>query len=223
MDYYLIIENGEPYNKGDRIKLDSVKTTIGRSSSINQPEISFSSPYVSRTHATISTEGNDFYITDMDSTHGTEVNGVKLQPYKIQILRFGDQISLVRGIVLFTFHQDSDLENTIALPQLISIDNSSLCIDIDKKQVYIEGNLLNISGKPMDLLILLYENRNKAISYEDIKSLLWQERTSGEDSIPDVGKDEISSLVYRLRKSLGSPYDSCIVTVPRFGLMLNIN
>lgn len=54
----------------------------------------------------------------------------------------------------------------------------------------------------MELLICLYENLNQAVSYNDIKLIVWPERIiQGSEIIHNVDNDEINSLVYRLRKN----------------------
>lgn len=49
---------------------------------------------VSRFHAEISITDGRYYIKDMGSTNGTYVNGKKVPPYKLTLIRSGDQIRL---------------------------------------------------------------------------------------------------------------------------------
>jgi pSer/pThr/pTyr-binding forkhead associated (FHA) protein len=51
---------------------------------------------VSRIHAQLHMDDNKLYITDMDSTNGTFVDGVRLQPHQPHLLRQGSQIILGR-------------------------------------------------------------------------------------------------------------------------------
>lgn len=51
---------------------------------------------VSRIHAQIHMDENKLYITDMDSTNGTLVDGVRLQAHQPQLLRQGSQVILGR-------------------------------------------------------------------------------------------------------------------------------
>ncbi|WP_156321036.1 hypothetical protein [Bacillus sp. JCM 19041] len=43
---------------------------------------------------------------------------------------------------------------------------SRLNVDKARRQVTIDGKRLALSGKHMELLLCLYENRNQAVSYE---------------------------------------------------------
>jgi DNA-binding winged helix-turn-helix (wHTH) protein len=49
---------------------------------------------------------------------------------------------------------------------------------------------------------MLYEHAATLVTFEEIKRIVWPERTPDDDGVPDVGNDELSSLVYRIRKKL---------------------
>ncbi|BAZ18060.1 FHA domain-containing protein [Calothrix sp. NIES-4071] len=75
-----------------------------------QPDIDVSgfpdADIVSRVHAQIWVNGSEYQITDLGSSNGTYVNGVKLQPKVFQPIKFGDKISLGQGDkVSFIFRQ----------------------------------------------------------------------------------------------------------------------
>lgn len=57
---------------------------------------------VSRYHAKITKEDNQFYITDLNSTNGTFLNGEALQPYDSKEIKFGDEITLANIRFIFT-------------------------------------------------------------------------------------------------------------------------
>lgn len=56
---------------------------------------------VSRVHARIIKEGEDYYLEDMNSTNGTSKNGLRLQPYEKRKLEEEDEILL--GAIPLTF------------------------------------------------------------------------------------------------------------------------
>jgi pSer/pThr/pTyr-binding forkhead associated (FHA) protein len=58
--------------------LDRDSIDIGRSSAM---QLQLNHPEVSRHHANLVKDGDFFTITDLDSTAGTWVNNVKLQPF----------------------------------------------------------------------------------------------------------------------------------------------
>src|SRR5205814_1502891 len=53
---------------------------------------------VSRFHAKVQLDDDDFILTDLESTNGTRVNGTVVQ---IRRLRFGDRVGLGRSVLLF--------------------------------------------------------------------------------------------------------------------------
>jgi pSer/pThr/pTyr-binding forkhead associated (FHA) protein len=53
---------------------------------------------VSRFHAKVQVDSEDFILTDLESTNGTRVNGTVVQ---IRRLRFGDRVSVGRSLLLF--------------------------------------------------------------------------------------------------------------------------
>ena len=114
----------------------------------------------------------------------------------------GDVITLIEGLVFFTYQEEVDPEKTIVFPQCL-INRKGLFVDEAKKQIWYQDKILKISGKPRELLLLLYRNKNRTVSYEEIKRALWPERELDEDGLPIVGNEEIYALVYRLRKQLG--------------------
>jgi predicted component of type VI protein secretion system len=53
---------------------------------------------VSRFHAKVQLDDNDYILTDLESTNGTRVNGAVVQ---IRRLRFGDRVGVGRSLLLF--------------------------------------------------------------------------------------------------------------------------
>jgi hypothetical protein len=75
--------------------LSHLETSIGRS---EQSDIALADPGVSRNHARIIREGDDFIVEDLRSTNGTEVNG---QPVRRRRLADGDVIKLANSTLQF--------------------------------------------------------------------------------------------------------------------------
>jgi hypothetical protein len=74
---------------------------IGKPNDQKPPDLDISglpdSDVVSRVHAQIWINGNEYHICDMGSSNGTYVNNVKLQPKVFCQLQFGDTISFGQG------------------------------------------------------------------------------------------------------------------------------
>ena len=85
-----------PFNIEEYYTLNKNTTTIGRSSSNT---LSIKDPYMSKRHATITNDRNQFFIEDLDSANGTFVNGEDLlNPIRLEN---GDSIKI--GQVNFLF------------------------------------------------------------------------------------------------------------------------
>src|SRR6266566_2711166 len=75
--------------------LNQSEVLIGRS---EQSDIALADPGVSRNHARIIREGDDFIVEDLRSTNGTEVNG---QPIRRRRLADGDVVKLANSTLQF--------------------------------------------------------------------------------------------------------------------------
>lgn len=219
---YILIKKGDPDQLQKRKFLTKDVYTIGRRGTQFEPDIPFSSLYVSRKHAVLQKMGNQFAIADLQSKHGTEVNGIEIHDTP-HVLRHGDHIVLAKGAVeLIFFAEANELDATreFSIPNpAASLELPGLVINLERREIRLEGKRLHLTGKDMDLLMLLYQRANQAISYEEIMVLIWPERLLGtEKMIPDVGRAEINALVYRLRKRLGQ-YGEKVTTIPRYGYM----
>ncbi len=58
---------------------------------------------VSRFHAKVQTDNDDYILTDLESTNGTKVNGTVVQ---IRRLRFGDRVTVGRSLLLFGSNEE---------------------------------------------------------------------------------------------------------------------
>lgn len=56
---------------------------------------------ISRMHARITREGDEYYLEDMNSTNGTFKNGLRLQPYEKRKLQEEDEITLGKIELIF--------------------------------------------------------------------------------------------------------------------------
>jgi pSer/pThr/pTyr-binding forkhead associated (FHA) protein len=75
--------------------LNQPEVMIGRS---EQSDIALADPGVSRNHARIIREGDDFIVEDLRSTNGTEVNG---QPIRRRRLADGDVVKLANSTLQY--------------------------------------------------------------------------------------------------------------------------
>lgn len=224
--FLLIVEQGEPHDKGTEITLPMGETLLGRPWKSHQPDIPFTSLTISKKHLSFSFQDNQCIVNDLSSKHGTQLNGTAMNPYQPYLVKHDDVINMAQGTVILRVSAafDSESEYTVDLiqaPVKLPAPNA-LVIDGDRREVFIDNQKLNIFGKDIELLLLLFENSNLPVTYNQIRQRVWSERPlSPENNVPDVGNDEITALVYRLRKRLDK-YGSQIVTVPRYGYRLDL-
>ena len=81
------------------LKIDRLPYTIGKKRGVCDGIIE--SDAVSRIHARVIFEGGTYYMTDLNSTNGTIVNGSRLKPGERQRLRINDEISFGRDLYYF--------------------------------------------------------------------------------------------------------------------------
>src|SRR5947208_1539101 len=80
---------------GERHELDKRRVVLGRS---KECDIQVNDPNVSRRHAEVRQEGTAYWVVDLDSTNGVEVNGEKTHRAKLDP---GDRITLGSTDVVF--------------------------------------------------------------------------------------------------------------------------
>jgi hypothetical protein len=80
---------------GERRELDKRRVVLGRSKDC---DIQLNDPNVSRRHAEVRQEGTAYWVVDLDSTNGVEVNGEKTHRAKLDP---GDRITLGSTDVVF--------------------------------------------------------------------------------------------------------------------------
>ncbi len=84
---------------GQRRALDKRRMVIGRS---RDCDVQISDANVSRRHAEVRREGSSYWIVDLDSTNGIEVNGRRMKRSKLE---HGDRVTL--GSTELTFRRES--------------------------------------------------------------------------------------------------------------------
>lgn len=223
---YLSINKGETQTRRTKISItNNNEILLGRGGRDLLPDVSFISQYISRRHALIGVECGNYYIIDLMSKHGTEINNTSIEKNKPFMLKDKDIISLAKGSAILTFHHfmENSLERTLELPIVQNEigDLVGLIINIERREILIDGVQIYLTSKDTGLFWLLHKKRGCAVSYDEIKITVWPERILHKNEKPDVGREEINMLVYRLRKKLGK-YGQSIVSVPRYGYMLDL-
>jgi hypothetical protein len=205
----IIIEKGAPHHSESVIKLQDEELILGRASSPkSSAHIIFSSLFISRMHCRIHYSDKQFVLFDLGSRHGTTLNGHVVLPKIPHILHHGDKIILAKGMVVLRFNQNIQYDETLdfSATQTVALKNTlqPIIMNTEKHECLIYGRDISLTHKEWTCLMILYENANRLVPFDELKNRVWAERKTSQDLPPDVGTDEINVLLYRLRKKLGN-------------------
>jgi hypothetical protein len=85
---------------GQERRLDARRAVLGRS---RDADVQIEDPNVSRRHAEIVQEGSSYWVVDLGSTNGTEVNGRRVQRHQLED---GTQFTIGETTVTFNTEQE---------------------------------------------------------------------------------------------------------------------
>jgi DNA-binding winged helix-turn-helix (wHTH) protein len=203
----LLIEKGNPKEKGTYIPLQGEKLLVGRPNSSFIPEICLDNFLISRKHCCLEKCNGEWIISDLGSKHGTTVNGKPIGINTKIVLKHGDKIGLASGVAVFRVIIAGEYEQTLEFEKTQptnTFSQSPLDIDLQRMKLTVDKKAVSLSGKEWKLLEILYNRHNNFVSYDEIREHVWPERYAAVNNLPDVGVDELNMLVYRLRRKLGS-------------------
>lgn len=150
-------------------KIDREVFRIGR---LEDNDIAFENPYISRYHVEITSDGSSFHLRDLGSTSGTFVNGERV---KYRRLKDGDQIRLGRGRGLeFVFHCDpaaSDGDSFLASREMLRPVRVITPEDTRFINTSRLPNSGDLTGETVDRLRALYEFSGELLSAHSLKDL----------------------------------------------------
>jgi DNA-binding response OmpR family regulator len=185
----------DPFGGEHSLEYDS--TRMGRAM---ENEIVILDKRSSREHALIRRKGLKLILEDLKSTNGTYLNGERIR--KAVPLKDGDRIAI--GDMEFTFHDPEMTSAETPFPELE--------VDLEAAEVRINRRLVGLSTKEFALLALLFENRGKVCSKDQIGRVVWSEYESG------IFDYQIENLVRRLRKKIETDPKSPQLVVTMRGL-----
>lgn len=160
--------------------------TVGRST---QSHIVLDDQFASRHHAEIHRHENAYQVHDLQSKNGVLVDGVRLSSGATVWLQDGSEIQFAS--TRFRFYDPSA---TVTAPSLIAVREPGLRVDMNTRQVFVDGILLDppLSTKQFDLLWFLYQNRGRVVSKDEIAQAVWPEN---QGEVYDANIDRMISRV----------------------------
>ena len=192
----LVVEKGLP--DAGPIPMGQGVSVFGKSLTV---DVNVDSPYISRQHFQIRCQDDVFFITDLDSTNGTFLNGERLTSQQERRLRDQDLIGMAGDQVLFRFLdpvKTITIDSSSLIPAVPRAD-TELIVDSGSRDVTVRGEKLAppLSKKEFDVLELLYLGRGNAVSRDEIAKAGWPERSEA-----DVTPEEIDQYIRRLRRRI---------------------
>ena len=137
-----IVLNHIPFNVGRKVDKDLV----------------IADPRVSRDHAQIMQEGQDFFLVDLGSKHGTFVNGERIQRQKLER---GDRLEFgARDSAYILFNPAHATSNTARefLSQISGIQIKQEATDLEKLTLFLEAaRKLNTAGVLDEILMTMLD------------------------------------------------------------------
>ncbi|MBB6669087.1 FHA domain-containing protein [Cohnella nanjingensis] len=197
----LIVERGYPYEGGTPLPLEAGSTLLGRRDEQWEPHIAFDNVYISRKQAEIRRENGEYTVTDLDSKHGTALNGHPLTPFRPAALRISDRIDLARGMVVLTFSPfrlDETMDFAPLIPQPF-VQSGEYALDPVRQSVQVGDEAYPLSDKEYRCLELLVGKEQQFVPRDEIIRHVWPERADAPDA-STVSAEEVHSLLYRIRK-----------------------
>jgi serine phosphatase RsbU (regulator of sigma subunit) len=137
-----IVLNRSPFTVGRKVDKDLV----------------IADPRVSRDHAQITQEGQEFFLVDLGSKHGTFVNGERVQRQKLER---GDRLEFgARDSSYLLFNPGHETSNTARefLSQISGIQIKQEATDLEKLTLFLEAaRKLNTAGVLDEILITMLD------------------------------------------------------------------
>ena len=183
------------------VPLESLPFTIGRR---RDNDLALDNPHISRYHAKIETDGQEYFLKDSGSTHGTFINGIELKAGLNQ-LNPGDRISLGKYPDNEDLFFDVDIGNrptedglTEPLVETDSPITQQIKLHEDEREFEVLGKLIEppLSFKRHEVLALLLKSYPAACTRDEICKAGWPDRSG------DVGNGEIHTCIYNIKNRL---------------------
>lgn len=201
----LMVEGPAP---GKRIFVEQTPLLIGRDDGC---DVVIAERQVSRQHAAIAREEENYVLRDLNSKNGTFVNGRELDG--AYALQDGDEIQIAYCCKLTFVGADA------TAPVLLDEEEQGLRLDVESKRVWVVGKELDppLSLAQYRLLALLYREPGRVYSRDQVVEAVWPE-----DDREGISEQAIDALARRLRDRLAEadPETQYVVTVRGHGFRL---
>ena len=203
----VVIKEGA--NIGQKWAIEEKLFLIGRGEDC---DVVLSERPISRQHAEIRRQGNQYYLSDLGSKNSTCLNGQEIDgPVPLQD---GDEIQIALRVKLLFVGTDATVPLT-----LDDTKGPGLHLDTVGRRAWVRGQELTppLSLAQYRVLELLYDGQGRVCSREEIVKAVWSEEEAA-----GVTEQAIDALIRRLRDRLVEldPKHQYVVTVRGHGFRL---
>lgn len=217
---FITVEKGNSQDSGKRFSLGEEPLIIGRPAPENNPDITLHDECVSRRHAEIIYQQNQYMLRDLNSTNGTTLDRIRLISGEYYCLKDGSEIGIgitpVGERVILRFQ-----EATVPVDELNSDENKLvtwLKINEDTGEIWIDGKRFTLPRKEFDLILCLYNKSGAICHREELISKVWPEVVDP-GGVSDAAIDQ---LIHRIRAKveLNPSQPQRLLSRKGFGYML---
>ena len=161
---------------GEQFQIQGSACIIGRDPAADVP---LESPFVSRHHAEIRSEGVYWTVMDLFSKNGVFRNQARIEPGEAVLLRNNDEIQ-IGSVCVFKF---LDPEDTL-LEADLQMQTPGVWLDELNREVYVHQQRLDppLSQQQFDLLAALFHHQREVVTNEMIADALWPGAAGGVES-----------------------------------------
>ncbi|MEM7129975.1 MAG: FHA domain-containing protein [Chloroflexota bacterium] len=183
----IVLQQGADSTKRWALRRDR-PTMIGRN---DDCEIVLPDRQVSRYHARISWNNEQYEIEDLGSKNGTHINGENA--LSAISLKDGDEFQI--GLRFKLSFIDADATMPLSLEKEVT----GLHLDKETRQVWINGELIEpaLSLPQYRLLEIMWDSGGRVVTRDEIVNAVWPD-----DSMDGISEQAIDALVRRLRERL---------------------
>ena len=219
---FVIVEKGNSGDIGKKFPIGEGNILIGRRATDCTPDIALHDDFVSRRHAEIAFDRDHFTLRDLNSTNGTALDGLRIEPGRFYRLKHESVIGLgvssgTEARVVLRFK-----ESTTATTARITTGEFGspawLRIDTEKGEVWIDEKQLALSRKEYDLILFLNKKAGRFCQRDELISGVWPE-VLDPGGVSDAAIDQ---LIHRLRLKIefDPSHPKRLISRKGFGCML---